>query len=59
MHPKGLRVIQNAYFPLLTHTNQPLFGLICDMTAGIIAELKCDVATNDDPTYEWTDRREV
>ena len=43
MDPRSLRVIQNAYFSLLTHTKQLLAVSFCDDTAGIGAELKCDI----------------
>ena len=36
MDPKGLRVTQNAYFSLLTHTEQLLLVTYCDPTAGIV-----------------------
>ena len=37
MDPEGLRVTQNAYFSLLTHTKQLLLVTFCDMTAGIVS----------------------
>ena len=35
MDPWGLRVTQNAYFSLLTHTKQLLLVTFCDTTAEI------------------------
>ena len=33
MNPRGLRVTQNAYFSLLTHTKKLLLVTFCDPTA--------------------------
>ena len=33
MDPRGLRVTQNAYFSLLTHTKKLLLVTFCDPTA--------------------------
>ena len=35
MDLRGLRVTQNEYFSLLTHTKQLLIVTFCDKTAGI------------------------
>ena len=43
----GLRVIQNAYFSLLTHTKQLLLVTFCDTIAGIGVSFL---------THTWTDR---
>ena len=42
---KGLRVIDNACFSLLTHNKKLLFVPFCDTTVGIRAVLKCDTIT--------------
>ena len=36
MEPRGLKVTQNAYFSLLTHTKQLLLVTFCHPTAGIV-----------------------
>ena len=36
----GLRVTQNAYFSLITHTKQLLSVIFCDTTAGIGATFR-------------------
>ena len=33
MDPRGLRVTQNAYFSILTHTKKLLLVTFCDLTA--------------------------
>ena len=38
----GLRVIQNAYFSLMTHTKQLLFVTFCCTTAGIEVSFRTD-----------------
>ena len=43
MDLRGLRVIQKAYFLLLTHTMQLLLVSFCDTTGD---ELKCDILTH-------------
>ena len=35
MDSRGLKVTKNAYFSLLTHTNQLLLVTFCDTIAGI------------------------
>ena len=35
MDPRGLKVTQNAYFSLLTHTKKLLLVTLCDTTAEI------------------------
>ena len=37
MDHRGLRLVKNAYFLLLTHTNQLLFLTFCDTTIEIEA----------------------
>ena len=44
----GLRVTQNAYFSLITHTKQFLFVTFCYPTAGIGVSFQ---------THGWTDSR--
>ena len=34
MDPRGLRVTQNAYFSVLTHTKKLLIMTFCDLSAG-------------------------
>ena len=46
--PISMRVTQNAYFSLLTHTNQLLLVPFCDPRAGIV---KCDRTNRMD---RWT-----
>ena len=48
----GLRVTQDAYFSLLTHTKQLLFVKFCDRLAGIEV-----IFWTDGRNHEWTDRR--
>ena len=43
---RGLRVTQNAYFSLITHTKQLLLVTFCDTTAGIRSETGRDEADN-------------
>ena len=43
----GLRVIQNAYFSLITHTKQPLLVTFCPTTTGIEACFRTDGRTAD------------
>ena len=52
----GLRVIQNAYFSLLTHTKQLLLVTLCDTTAENEASFWTHERTNG-MTNGWTDRR--
>ena len=42
----GLRVTQDAYFSLLTHSKQLLLVKFCDTPVGIDKKLKCDVLTH-------------
>ena len=42
MDPSGLKVTENAYFLLLTHTKQLLLVTFCDTTAGIGASFRTD-----------------
>ena len=42
MDPRGLRVTQNAYFSLITHTKQLLLVTFSDTTAGIGASFWTD-----------------
>ena len=52
MDPRGLVVTKNVYFSLLTHTQQLLFVMFCDTTAGILnPEVGGDAAV-------WMDSRE-
>ena len=48
----GLRVTQDAYFSLLTHTKQLLLVTFCDMLAGIEVSFWTDGTTEG-----WSDRR--
>ena len=43
----GLRVTQNAYFTLITHTKQLLLVIFCYTTAGIGANFRTDAQTAD------------
>ena len=49
MDPRGLKVDQNAYFLLVTHTKQLLLVTFCDTTAGI--------RKDGSVTHRRTDRR--
>ena len=42
----GLRVIQNAYFLLITHTKQLLFVTFCCTTAGIEVSFRTHARTD-------------
>jgi len=53
MDPRSLRVIQNAYFSLLTHTKELLLVTFCDAT------YNPKVWRTQVHTYGRTDRREV
>ena len=46
MDPVSLRMTQNTYFSLLTHTKQLSLVTFCDTTAGIGKKWKCDVRTD-------------
>ena len=46
----GLRVTQNAYFSLITHTKQLLLVTFSDTTAGIGASFRTDVRTAEGKT---------
>ena len=41
----GLRMTQNAYFLLITHTKQVLLVTFCDLTAGIGVSFRTDART--------------
>ena len=45
MDHKSLRVTQNAYFSLMTHTKQLLLVTVCDTTARIGAIFPTDALT--------------
>ena len=51
----GLRVTQNAYFSLITHTKQLLLVTFSDNTAGIGASFRTDAQTVDGRTEGQTD----
>ena len=51
---RGLRVAQDAYFSLLTHTKQLLLVTFCDTLAGIEVSFWADRTGQ---TNGWTDRR--
>ena len=57
----GLRVTQNAYFSLLTHTKQLLLVTFCDTTAGNSVSFRTHRRTNERTDGQtdagWTDRR--
>ena len=56
----GVRVSQDAYFSLLTHTKQLLLVTFCDTTAGNAYSLRTHERTNertDERTNGWTDGR--
>ena len=42
MNPRGLRITQNAYFSLLTHTKQLLIVTYCDTLALIEVGFRTD-----------------
>ena len=42
----GLRVTQDAYFSLMTHTKQPLLVTVCDTTAGNGASFRTHARTH-------------
>ena len=52
----GVRVIQNAYFSLLSHTKQLFLVTFCDKTAENLASFRTHKRT-DGRTDGWTDRR--
>ena len=47
MDRRGLRVTQNAYFSLITHTKQLLLVTFSDTTAGIGASFRTDTRRTD------------
>ena len=53
----GLRVTQNAYFSLMTHTKQLLLVTFCYTTAGIGASFRTDARRTADGGGGRTDRR--
>ena len=46
--PRSLRVTQNAYFSLFTHTKQLLLVTICCTTAGIEVSFRTDGGRTED-----------
>ena len=57
MDPKSLRVTQNTYFSLLTHTKKLLFVTFCDTIAEIGVSFWTHGTMESEPlTDEWTDR---
>ena len=57
MDHKSLRVTQNAYFSLMTHTKQLLLVTVCDTTARIGASFRTHGRRTDGRTDGMTDRR--
>ena len=54
----GLRVTQDAYFLLLTHTKQLLLVTFCDPSAGIEVSVRTHGRTEQtERTEPWTDGR--
>ena len=53
--PRDLRVTQNAYFSLLTHTKQVSLAAFCDSTAGNGASFRTLGRTNGERTEGQTD----
>ncbi len=51
----GLRVTQDAYFSLLSHTKQLLLVTFSDTTAGIGASFRTDARTHAHPAEGQTD----
>ena len=52
MDPRSLRVIQNTYFSLMTHTKQLLFMTFCCTTAGIEVSFRTHGRTDGGRTEE-------
>ena len=62
MDPVSLRLTQNAFFSLLTHTKQLLLVTFCDMIAVIEVSFWTDGTGTTEPESRnhgtgWTDRR--
>ena len=55
MDLRELRVTQNAFFSLLTHTKQLLLVTFCYKTSGIGASFRTDAQTADERTEGQTD----
>ena len=56
MDPRGLRVIQNAYISLMTHTKRLSLVIYCDTSAGIRASGMTNGWT-EPGTPRWMDRQ--